>query len=181
MKFKKDKIISEKLGPVLEIVVGAIITLNVIIIMTPLGASMGHSENLAYHLCMDFGYTDPIVRITGIIYLVTLVSAVFGGCALISGIISLFSEGNRVIRILKMIVAVLQVIVAIMAIISFLTYFNSVQYAVVNHVHMGTIRTWYGFSQFRMLIDWIAVLIYLVVIISNIVLLIRRKVKEKNK
>lgn len=180
MRLKKDEIISKKLGSVLEIVVGAIITLNIIVIMTPLGASMGYSENLAYHLCEDFGYTDPIVRITGIIYLVSLISAVFGGCALISGVISLFSKESRAIRILKIIAATLQVIVVVMAIILFLTYFNNVQYALINHVHMKTIRIWYSFTQIRILIQWIAVLIYLIAIISNVVLIIRQKIKIKN-
>lgn len=179
MEFKKDKIIGKKLGPILEIIIGTMITLNILVVMTPLGGILGRSETFAYRLCMNFGYTDPIIQLTGIIYLVSLVSAVFGVCAILSGIISLFVDQTRVIRILKIIVAGMQTVVAIMAIISFLTYFNSVQYALINHVHMVTIQIWSAFLQVRILIDWIVVLIYLAAIVGSIRLLIRKKGKNK--
>lgn len=59
MKSKISKLIIEKLGSILEFVTGTIFTLNFLITLTPLG----HSEGLAYRLCMYFEYTDIQIQL----------------------------------------------------------------------------------------------------------------------
>lgn len=161
----------------IERITGGILLLSMIIAISPIG----RIESLYYTYATNWGYQDFIVNCLGLIYLITLISIIFGICALISGFLSKFTSYSKLVNILKIIAFMLQIIGIILAIILFFTHFKNVSYASFNHVHVETIITWNRFNQIRIWINLSAIITYIISIIMNVYLFIKEKIQKKKK